>query len=328
MSTALPSPRDLLTSLIANLSSIPLLTNDVQQYQQNSQRRGTTTSSSTTVTNPLKLIPPAYRPLLTTLHVLYPSTLLPALDLLDRRLVARVVLKQDEHGHHQHTLDERQVQAPVSGLGEDQQIGIAEEDGDHNHNHGHEENTRGEDKNHNPIPTPTPTQTPQVLYHLVRSAQPQSNRRGHHHSSSGQGQMHVVRLGSWNCTCAAFAFSAFPPLPSSSSSSSSSFSHIFPLSAPSSSSQSLTISTSLDNGDQTIVTEEDKEEAWEFGGLSIDGRGGGGGGPGSEGGDGGVPCCKHLLACVLAEKWNTVLGGYMEERVVGREEAAGLVGDL
>lgn len=62
----------------------------------------------------------------------------------------------------------------------------------------------------------------------------------------------------------------------------------------------------------------DADRPWEFGGLSADGRDGAGG----------VPCCKHLLACVLAEKWNAVLGGYIEQRLVSREEGAGLVGDL
>jgi hypothetical protein len=31
---------------------------------------------------------------------------------------------------------------------------------------------------------------------------------------------------------------------------------------------------------------------------------------------------------VLAEKWGTVLGGYMEERIVTKEEGAGLVGEV
>lgn len=65
-------------------------------------------------------------------------------------------------------------------------------------------------------------------------------------------------------------------------------------------------------------SEETADEPWEFGGLSADGRDGAGG----------VPCCKHLLACVLAERWDAVLGAYVEERLVTREESAGLVGDL
>ena len=35
-----------------------------------------------------------------------------------------------------------------------------------------------------------------------------------------------------------------------------------------------------------------------------------------------VPLCKHLLACLLAERWEVVKGS-VEERVVGREEMAG-----
>ena len=35
-----------------------------------------------------------------------------------------------------------------------------------------------------------------------------------------------------------------------------------------------------------------------------------------------VPLCKHLLACLLAERWE-VMGGFFEERKVGREEMAG-----
>jgi hypothetical protein len=82
------------------------------------------------------------------------------------------------------------------------------------------------------------------------------------------------------------------------------------------------------------------EEVWEFGGLSADGRVAEDIGPGDEmstasrfnagtgGGGGGVSCCKHLLACVLAERWNDVLGGYVDERLVGREEGAGLIGEL
>ncbi len=35
-----------------------------------------------------------------------------------------------------------------------------------------------------------------------------------------------------------------------------------------------------------------------------------------------VPLCKHLLACVLAERWGMVRG-MVEEREAGREEIAG-----
>jgi hypothetical protein len=40
--------------------------------------------------------------------------------------------------------------------------------------------------------------------------------------------------------------------------------------------------------------------------------------------DRGIPCCKHLLACLLADKWDSVLDGFIKERRVGREGMAGL----
>lgn len=40
-----------------------------------------------------------------------------------------------------------------------------------------------------------------------------------------------------------------------------------------------------------------------------------------------MPCCKHLMACVLAERWEGVLGGYVKQMRVGREEMAGLGAD-
>ena len=48
---------------------------------------------------------------------------------------------------------------------------------------------------------------------------------------------------------------------------------------------------------------------WIFGGLSL--------------GDDMPPVCKHLLACVLAERCKGLFGGFVEERDVSVEEAAG-----
>lgn len=62
----------------------------------------------------------------------------------------------------------------------------------------------------------------------------------------------------------------------------------------------------------------DEEQEWSFGGLSTDGL---------PGGAEGVPCCKHLLACLLAERCEEELGGYVKEVRVGREEMAGLGSD-
>ncbi|KAL5373801.1 hypothetical protein DPSP01_012418 [Paraphaeosphaeria sporulosa] len=50
-------------------------------------------------------------------------------------------------------------------------------------------------------------------------------------------------------------------------------------------------------------------EVWSFGGSGL--------------GEGIPPVCKHLLACVLAERCAGLFGGYVEERAVSVEEAAG-----
>ncbi|KAI0445709.1 hypothetical protein F4803DRAFT_123940 [Xylaria telfairii] len=270
MMTTIPTPRDILTSLISSLPSIPIADNATatsSSYRSSNPHAGASAS-----TNPFRLIPPAYRPILTTLHVLYPSTLLPALDLLDRRLVTRVILKQDAAPHPINVQDVTITSAQKSDV----------EGG---------------------IPNMQEANKPPPLYHLVRSAQPQSHRR--QQSTTSGGRAYIVRLSSWNCTCAAFAFSAFPPLPS-------------PTFSSASEPGGYAISAAQEDYD-AMCSAGDAGQAWEFGGLSADGKDGAGGG---------VPCCKHLLACVLAEKWNAVLGGYMEERMVGKEEGAGLVGDL
>lgn len=91
-----------------------------------------------------------------------------------------------------------------------------------------------------------------------------------------------VHLTAWSCSCPAFAFAAFPA------------------NSPS------------DETVEGVATGDDDEErcgktGWRFGGLT-------------RGND--VPACKHLLACVIAEK----CAGFerlVEEREVGVEEVAG-----
>ncbi|KAI1130399.1 hypothetical protein F5Y10DRAFT_123322 [Nemania abortiva] len=281
--TTLPTPRELLTCLISSLPSIPIAENVTTATSTISSHRSSNQHINTgPSTNPFRLIPPVYRPLLTTLHVLYPSTLLPALDLLDRRLVTRVILKQDAT---RDPTTRRTGQGPTMNLGQ--------EDLD--------------------IPGETEDNITPPLYHLVRSAQPHSHRR--HQTASSGGQAYIVRLESWNCTCAAFAFSAFPPLTSSPAFSSTP-------EPVASRYQIISASAHGENanpGDADLISNrENADRPWEFGGLSTDGVDG----------TGSVPCCKHLLACVLADRWDAVLGGYVEQRLVSREEGAGLVGDI
>jgi hypothetical protein len=120
--------------------------------------------------------------------------------------------------------------------------------------------------------------------YLVRSSQPQKSRFSTSASASAPGTIYTVRLDAWNCSCAAFAFSAFPGGSSSGS------------------------SWKMDDESESEDEKGDGEGEWEFGGLCSDES---------------VPTCKHLVACLLGERWVGVLGGYVKERVVGREEMAG-----
>lgn len=62
-----------------------------------------------------------------------------------------------------------------------------------------------------------------------------------------------------------------------------------------------------EEADGEIVVEEGESQEWEVGGLSL-------------GKD--VPMCKHLLACVLAERVGS-FRGYVKTREVSIEEVAG-----
>lgn len=126
---------------------------------------------------------------------------------------------------------------------------------------------------------------------LVRSIASTMTRRGRDTSSStsSSSQRYVVHLGAWNCSCASFALDAFPA---------------HPVLAP---------------GQHDDAAASDADAGWSFGGVGLDGVG-------SSAGD--VPCCKHLLACLLAEMWPVMLARFVEDRRVTKEEMAGIAADM
>lgn len=206
-----PSQREFLTSLIRHLTS-------------------TRNAHTSPAAEESAHLPPASRPLLLTLHVLFPSLLLPALDLLDRRLVTHIIVPGQQAGGQ-----------------------------------------------------------PATETHIVKSVATTIARRRNEsaaaNSSSSLKRSYVVSLRAWNCSCASFAFDAFPAAEEAAG----------------------------EREDERTSTE------WEFGSMSLDGLGG-------VGED--VPCCKHLLACLLAVEWGEVLGSYVETKEVSREEYAGTVAAL
>jgi hypothetical protein len=118
---------------------------------------------------------------------------------------------------------------------------------------------------------------------------------------------YIVRLEAWHCTCAGFAFSS--------------------VASTSVASTGASCDDLGGRGWEEVVSWEegtgmDRDMEWSFGGMSLDGLAAGAG-VGE-----GVPVCKHLLACLLGERWSVALGRYVVERRVGREEMAGIVADV
>ncbi|KAH8677690.1 hypothetical protein BX600DRAFT_431022 [Xylariales sp. PMI_506] len=294
MGDTLPSSRAILTSLINAVASHLPAPAPAPAPQQQAAARDLSSR-----------LPPASRAQLTTLHVLYPSLLLPALDLLDRGLVTRVLVLADELVP---ALDEAEQAMVDAGAG---------------------------------------------AFHLVRSARP-PQRRGRRSAAAaaadstssalgaggGEGdaghRTYVVRTQSWSCDCAAFAFAAFPAASADQGrgdqEQESRGYHIF---AGQDEGTGGVVFNEADNAGDDHATFSSPPRSrsgpayrWEFGGLSSDGRPKPGRGYATGEENMAVPCCKHLLACVLAERWSAVLGDYVHERSVGREEAAGLIASL
>lgn len=307
MSSGLPTPRQLLTSLVDAIAQIPPPppTRPDQNHERSqtvittdpsaiAARSNTAATNITTTDNPLRLIPQAQRPLLATLHVLFPSLLLPALDLLDRGLVARLRLVAAPSGarggdrSHQGDAD---VDVSMDGDVRIMTDAAGARDDDEEGRGGGEASS---------------------CVYQVRSARNNNNNDDRHHqkklSSSrrargggGGGDVvyYVVHTAAWSCTCAAFAFAAFPSP--------------FPAAAPPSSGAA----PAAEDEDERRQRRHEVVGGWRFGGYAdYGGR--------DDGEHATPPCCKHLLACVLAERWEGVLGRYVDRRDVGREEMAGV----
>lgn len=165
------------------------------------------------------------RKLLLTLHVLFPTQLLPALDLLDRRLLTRITLQNTE-------ADQEDAISPQTYIAKSAVV--------------------------------------KQRYSKSTNTQPQTT--------------YLVQVQAWNCSCASFAYESY----------------------------GMDTETTSTTGQ---VAATDIEAA--FGGTSVvciaaQGET--------------LPCCKHLLACLLTEKWPQVFTDNVEERLCTRDEYATFVG--
>lgn len=254
---ALPAPLELLNSIFITLTTAPVFARP---------------SSGKPPSNPFQTLPNSHRALLTTLHVLLPSTLLQAFDLLDRGLITRISLLNENECIEKH----RSEFVPTSTTQIDAETVIKK------HNN---VNTEKSDFN---IKSPTHT-----LYQ-VRSSHYRaklSGRQNHSNIASHSPLSYTVYLDAWNCSCAAFTFSAFPVSESTSS--------------PWSNIKNISDRDKLNNRRQ--------KGEWVFGALHLE-----------HDEMEFPPICKHLLACLFAEKWGDVLGSFVKEIQLGREEFAAL----
>ncbi|PHH74725.1 hypothetical protein CDD83_4532 [Cordyceps sp. RAO-2017] len=236
----LPPHRQLLTSLFASLSWSELTEKDVPRARDSSL------------------------PLL-TLHVLFPGAVLPALDLLDRNLVARIYAPTDPSSerpypsaslHKQSGLD-----SSVRHLNRDRKLFF-------------------------PVSELSMEQKPSTRFYLVHPAA--STSSCHRDRAPRRSvKVYAVHLDSWSCSCPGFALEAFAGHVQLADDEQN---YLIPA-TPQLSSPSFGSPTSRKAG------QEDKN--LDFGGLHV------GGLPISRGD---VPCCKHLMACLLAETWPCMLG--------------------
>lgn len=148
----LPTPQVFLSSLL--LASAPTAA----------------TASSDSI---LHLEDPLARSLLLTLHCLFSADLLPALDLLDRRLVTRFVLAPPEAN--------KETEIECEEFGEEEEGGTRK----------------------------TRKRAAAVVYY-VRSSQ--NTYRSRARGDAGMAHHYEVRLRGWSCTCPAFTFASFASL--------------------------------------------------------------------------------------------------------------------
>jgi len=276
----LPSSRHFVTQLLDSLAAPP----SIDQAAVNANANA----------NPLNNVSDATRKQLLSLQVLFPNEFVPALDLLDRRLVTRFHICDESELAARATAGEQRDAA----IGQDVQMQNTEETSPSQHEdaqtekpdtHAPARNTNASttpDKpsNHTATTTPPKPYNPNTIYY-VRSAQHRTSRFSTSYDTLATYQ---VRLLGWNCSCPAFAFAAFPA------------GHTF---------TPVPVDKAICPAQQAEERTKEEGMEWMFGGISL--------------GDDMPPVCKHLLACVLAERCKGLFGGFVEERDISVEEAAG-----
>jgi hypothetical protein len=152
--------------------------------------------------NPLSAVPETAKKQLLSLQVLFPNEFLPALDLLDRKLVTRLIV---DDGDEEDTNTEKSA-AVIEAQSEDK---ITADPAELSTSYLSSPHAQLLDIDHvmSDVPAHEPTTTDLHTIYYVRSAQQRSSR---YSSSYDTTTSYEVRLQAWNCSCPAFAFAAFP----------------------------------------------------------------------------------------------------------------------
>lgn len=256
--------------------------------------------------NPLGSLPESARKQLLSLQVLFPNEFVPALDLLDRRLVTRFHIGQvglaegQGHGGSIHAVARTEESAIQAASERDQVPQSNNGKLDHSEDDRVMPDAPAQGVMQTTLSAAPTIQTsiriiPHNTIYYVRSAQQRSSRFSASYDTTTS---YEVRLQAWNCSCPAFAFAAFPAI------------HPDP---------PLSLYEPRENHYQQQNDNDEKEETepkwygedgtWSFGGMRLSQEM--------------PPVCKHLLACVLVERCSSIFGACVEERNVSVAEAAG-----
>ena len=226
-----------------------------------------------------------------TLHVLFPHEVLPALDLLDRKLITRFVVGSIP------LRPPSQTPLPVSITTRNEEVTSAASREEESAEQGQAVNATqaqpGSEQETGLRTDPEATtgvsceEKKNVVYYVRSSTSTHSGPgRPRQYTAHTEVINYEVRLIAWNCSCPAFTFGALAALE-------------FPAEERNQGARGARLGGGILAG----------EGGWRFGGLGL-------------GENGNVPVCKHLLACLLGEKIG-MLRGYVKESIIGREEAAG-----
>jgi hypothetical protein len=285
-SPALPTSRTFITQLFDSLSTLP-----------SDQAAAATKDHAKTNSNPLNNLSDATRKQLLSFQVVFPTEFVPALDLLDRRLVTRFHIRNEEQVADLKTVvdvgDQQQDVHMMQGTTADSEAPSPQQQQENVHTRTNPATPKEAD----PTDKDKTNHLNNNTIYYVRSAQQQRSSR--FATSYDTTTYYQVRLRAWNCSCPAFAFSAFPATTVTTR-------HV----GNEEEAAEVAVHTPLHNNNND---DDNADNKWIFGGISLVG----------EETTQPPPVCKHLLACVFVERCKGLFGGFVEDREVGVEEAAG-----